>query len=56
MANDKRHAVAVSESSARRYALDPDVRLMLEVRNDSASAFEELVARYQGRLVNVLWR
>jgi RNA polymerase sigma-70 factor, ECF subfamily len=46
--------VVVSESSARRYALDPDVRLMLEVRNDNATAFEELVARYQGRLVTVL--
>ena len=46
--------MAVSESSARRYALDPDVRLMLEVRNDSAAAFEEIVARYQGRLVNLL--
>jgi RNA polymerase sigma-70 factor, ECF subfamily len=46
--------VAVSESSARRYALDPDVRLMLEVRDGSAAAFEELVVRYQGRLVRVL--
>jgi RNA polymerase sigma-70 factor, ECF subfamily len=47
-------AVVVSESSARRYALDPDVRLMLEVRDDSATAFEELVLRYQGRLLTVL--
>jgi RNA polymerase sigma-70 factor, ECF subfamily len=46
--------VVVSESSARRYALDPDVRLMLEVRDDNAAAFEELVLRYQGRLVAVL--
>jgi RNA polymerase sigma-70 factor (ECF subfamily) len=46
--------VVVSESSARRYALDPDVRLMLEVRDDNAAAFEELVARYQGRLMTVL--
>jgi RNA polymerase sigma-70 factor, ECF subfamily len=46
--------VVVSESSARRYALDPDVRLMLEVRDDSATAFEELVARYQRRLLTVL--
>ncbi|MEN6450191.1 MAG: sigma-70 family RNA polymerase sigma factor [Thermoguttaceae bacterium] len=44
----------MSESSARRYALDPDVRLMLQVRDDNAVAFEELVARYQGRLVNLL--
>ena len=46
--------MVVSESSARRYALDPDVRLMLEVRDDNAAAFEELVARYQGRLLTVL--
>ena len=46
--------MVVSESSARRYALDPDVRLMLEVRDDSAAAFEELVVRYQPRLVRVL--
>ena len=46
--------MVVSESSARRYVLDPDVRLMLEVRNDNAIAFEELVARYQGRLLTVL--
>jgi RNA polymerase sigma-70 factor, ECF subfamily len=46
--------VVVSESSARRYALDPDVRLMLDVRDGSGSAFEELVFRYQGRLVTFL--
>jgi RNA polymerase sigma-70 factor (ECF subfamily) len=47
--------LVVSESSARRYALrDPDVRLMLEVRDDNAAAFEELVLRYQDRLVGLL--
>jgi len=47
--------VVVSDSTARRYTLgDPDVRLMLEVRDDSATAFEELVLRYQGRLITVL--
>ncbi|MBN2474502.1 MAG: sigma-70 family RNA polymerase sigma factor [Pirellulales bacterium] len=47
--------MVVSESSARRYALrDPDVRLMLQVRDDDAAAFEELVLRYQARLVTVL--
>lgn len=47
--------MVVSESSAQRYTLrDPDVRLMLEVRDDSAAAFEELMLRYQGRLVGVL--
>ena len=33
---------------------DPDVRLMLEVRDDSAAAFEELMLRYQNRLITVL--
>lgn len=47
--------MAVSESSVRRYVLlDPDVRLMLQVRDDDAAAFEELVLRYQARLVAVL--
>ena len=46
--------MVVSESSARKYALDPEVRLMLEVRDDNAAAFEELVLRYQSRLVTIL--
>ena len=47
--------VAVSESSAQNYvARDPDVRLMLKVRDDDAAAFEELMLRYQNRLVTVL--
>jgi RNA polymerase sigma-70 factor (ECF subfamily) len=47
--------LAVSESSAHIGALrDPDVRLMLEVRDGSAAAFEELVLRYQQRLIIVL--
>jgi RNA polymerase sigma-70 factor, ECF subfamily len=46
--------LVVSESSARRYTLDPDVRLMLEVRDDNAAAFEELVLRYQDRLLTIL--
>lgn len=48
---------AISTSSAihRRYEReDPDVRLMLRVRDDDAGAFEELVARYQSRLISVL--
>lgn len=45
----------VSDSTANRYiALDPDVRLMLRVRDDDAAAFEQLVSRYQARLVSVL--
>ena len=34
--------------------LDPDVRLMLQVRDDNAGAFEELVLRYQNRLASIL--
>jgi RNA polymerase sigma-70 factor (ECF subfamily) len=48
--------LAVSESTTKiNYeSLDPDVRLMLQVRDDNAAAFEELVQRYQGRLLTVL--
>ncbi len=47
--------MAVSDTTARDYELrDPDVRLMLEVREDSASAFEELMLRYQNRVLTVL--
>jgi len=35
-------------------ARDPDVRLMLQVRDDVEGAFEVLVERYQNRLVGVL--
>jgi RNA polymerase sigma-70 factor (ECF subfamily) len=44
-----------SDSSARIDPLaDPDVRLMLEVRDGNAAAFEKLMLRYQNRLVAVL--
>jgi RNA polymerase sigma-70 factor, ECF subfamily len=33
---------------------DPDVRLMLQVRDDVAGAFEVLVQRYQNRLLGVM--
>jgi RNA polymerase sigma-70 factor, ECF subfamily len=47
--------LAITESSIARYTLhDPDVRLMLAVRDDDGSAFEELMRRYQDRLVTVL--
>jgi RNA polymerase sigma-70 factor, ECF subfamily len=47
--------LAISESSVQEYVLrDPDVRLMLEVRDDNAAAFEELVLRYQNRLITIL--
>lgn len=36
-------------------ARDPDVRLMLQIRDDVPGAFEAMVARYQDRLVGVLF-
>ena len=48
----------ITESTAQRYTLqDPDVRLMLQVRDDDdASAFEELMLRYQDRMASLLSR
>jgi len=45
---------ATGESSAQLALRDPDVRLMLQVRDDHNGAFEELVDRYQHRLVAVM--
>ncbi len=39
----------------RLEARDPDVRLMLQIRDDVPGAFEAMVARYQDRLVGVLF-
>lgn len=47
--------MSVTESNAEvRHLRDPDVRLMLRVRDDDAAAFEELMRRYQTRLITVL--
>jgi RNA polymerase sigma-70 factor (ECF subfamily) len=47
--------LAITDSAAERYAAhDPDVRLMLRVRGDDAEAFEELMLRYQNRVVSLL--
>jgi RNA polymerase sigma-70 factor (ECF subfamily) len=47
--------LSVSESTAERYTLaDPDVRLMLQVRDNDAQAFEELMLRYQNRVLSLL--
>ena len=44
--------LAVSESTAMRYQQsDPDVRLMLRVRDGDSNAFTELMRKYQPRLV-----
>ena len=41
----------VSQSLPNQYLADPDVQLMLRVATDDHGAFEELVARYQDRLI-----
>lgn len=44
----------LSEAEKEIAERDPDVRLMLEVREGSAAAFEELMLRFQGRVSSVL--
>lgn len=47
--------MATSQSTGRpQPTTDPDVRLMLKVRDDNAAAFEQLVLRYQNRLMTIL--
>lgn len=47
--------MALTQSQPTHYELhDPDVRLMLQVRDGDAAAFTELVLRYQNRLLTVL--
>ena len=45
---------AIGDTSAQLALRDPDVRLMIGVRDDQAGAFEELVEAYQQRLVGVM--
>ena len=45
---------AIGETSGQLALRDPDVRLMLRVRDDDAGAFQELVELYQQRLVGVM--
>ena len=45
---------ATGESSTQLALRDPDIRLMLRVREDQPGAFEELVEQYQRRLVAVM--
>lgn len=45
---------ALGESSGQLALRDPDIRLMLRVRDDQPGAFEELVDQYQHRLVAIL--
>ncbi len=45
---------AIGETSAQLLLRDPDVRLMIAVRDDVPGAFEQLVEAYQHRLINVM--
>ena len=45
---------AIGQTSAQLSLRDPDVRLMIAVRDDMPGAFEELVGAYQHRLINVM--
>jgi RNA polymerase sigma-70 factor (ECF subfamily) len=45
---------ATGETSTQLALRDPDIRLMLRVREDQPGAFEELVELYQHRLVAVM--
>ncbi|MEL7267916.1 MAG: hypothetical protein AAFP69_24330, partial [Planctomycetota bacterium] len=48
-------ALPVSPSTALRYEQsDPDVRLMLRVRDDDAGAYEQLMRRYENRLMRFM--
>lgn len=46
--------MATGQTSAMFALRDPDIRLMLRVRDDDQAAFGELVERYQHRLVGVM--
>lgn len=45
----------VSQSLPNQYLADPDVQLMLRVATDDHVAFEELVVRYQDRLIGFFY-
>jgi RNA polymerase sigma-70 factor (ECF subfamily) len=47
-------APADSAASEKYDLVDQDVRLMLQVRDGNAAAFEKLVERYQARLIGIL--
>ncbi|MBL8822797.1 MAG: sigma-70 family RNA polymerase sigma factor [Planctomycetia bacterium] len=44
----------IGKTSQMYAAQDPDIRLMLRVRNDDNAAFQELVTKYQHRLIGIL--
>jgi len=46
--------VTIGHTSAQMALRDPDIRLMLRVREDDSAAFAELVSHYQHRLVGIM--
>jgi RNA polymerase sigma-70 factor (ECF subfamily) len=46
--------VAIGHTSAQMALRDPDIRIMLRVRDDDPAAFSQLVEIYQHRLVGVM--
>lgn len=50
-----RYSSVVSNSGPIPYLQDPDVQLMLRVRDGDDSAFEELVNSYQDRLIGIFY-
>ena len=46
--------MSIGQTSSLMALRDPDIRLMLRVRDDDAAAFAELVERFQHRLVGVM--
>src|SRR3990170_1525995 len=44
----------IGQTSAMMALRDPDIRLMLRVRDDDSAAFADLVERFQHRLVAVM--
>lgn len=47
--------VSTNDSALQQEILDPDVRLMLKVRDGEPGAFEQLMDAYQDRVVGVLY-
>ena len=51
---DSEHREQHRVRGAEAAQVDPDVQLMLRVREGDAVAFEQLIIRYQGRLLRIL--
>ncbi len=46
--------MSIGHTSAQMALRDPDIRLMLRVRDDDSAAFAELVERFQARMISVM--